>query len=272
MSASASPRRLLPLATLLCLVAPGRSAAQQVLFSDNFDAANGAIETYDGSGQSGSLAPLGYSLGGYAWQTQVSGNALKLWAGGPFAPSVSPAHDFAGVDHLRIEVNGASNPAGQGWVSFGAAANVLFTVPPEQRVQTDGAALVFNYNQGRVGGYGLTFFVGATAVYADTTVLGGANAFQIDLVALESGDTGVDIVVNGAHLDLNGAAAGNSYVIAGQFAQNYITLGHEFLAGSGTWYIDEWKVSAVPEPSTYGLILGGLALAGAAIRRRKASK
>jgi hypothetical protein len=31
----------------------------------------------------------------------------------------------------------------------------------------------------------------------------------------------------------------------------------------------ELQYSPIPEPSTYGLILGGLALAGAAIRRRK---
>jgi len=39
---------------------------------------------------------------------------------------------------------------------------------------------------------------------------------------------------------------------------------------SGTSYhLDHFSTNAVPEPSTYGLILGGLALAGAAIRRRR---
>ena len=265
-------RNSLLLAACGCVLASAEARAESVLLSDTFNADNGAIESYDRSGQSGSLAPLGYTLGGYAWQTEVSGNALKLWAGGPYAPSVSPAHDFAGVDHLRIEVNGASNPIGQGWVSFGTDANALFTVPTEQRFQQGGAALVFNYYQGRVGGYGLTLFVGSTAVYADTTTLGVVNDFQIDMVALQSGDTAVDIVVNGTYLDLNGAAAGKSYVIAEQFTKNYVTLGHEFFAGSGIWYVDGYTISAIPEPSTYGLMLGGLALAGAAIRRRKISK
>jgi len=35
------------------------------------------------------------------------------------------------------------------------------------------------------------------------------------------------------------------------------------------YHLDHFSTNAIPEPSTYGLILGGLALAGAAIRRRR---
>ena len=44
------------------------------------------------------------------------------------------------------------------------------------------------------------------------------------------------------------------------------------LDGSDAYILSLESLTVVPEPSTYGLILGALALAGAAVRRRKTSK
>ena len=78
---------------------------------------------------------------------------------------------------------------------------------------------------------------------------------------------------------------GETVVISGPASGNFLTgisFG-EFTEGqwpllkssSGDWSFDTLLTvggTPIPEPSTYGLILGGLALAGAAIRRRKKSK
>ena len=44
------------------------------------------------------------------------------------------------------------------------------------------------------------------------------------------------------------------------------------LSQSGEWIVLNYAVAPIPEPSTYGLMLGALALAGAAVRRRRAKR
>ena len=64
-------------------------------------------------------------------------------------------------------------------------------------------------------------------------------------------------VSHGAYVTLVGAGAGSDF---------------DNVSVDGSVTLTYYYNSAVPEPSTYGLALGGLALAGAVIRRRRSAK
>jgi hypothetical protein len=84
----------------------------------------------------------------------------------------------------------------------------------------------------------------------------------------------LEIQVNeGEFLVLSGPTTG-SFLIGtaySNFHEGSWTLNNALYQNFGA-VLNVGDAPAVPEPSTYGLILGGLALAGAAVRRRKISK
>lgn len=70
---------------------------------------------------------------------------------------------------------------------------------------------------------------------------------------------------------------GQSIASSVLFSYSGMTLSESFKFGNvvtldGNPLITYIDASAIPEPSTYGLVLGGLVLAGAAIRRRRTTK
>ena len=240
-------------ATFACTV----SARAQVLFTDTFTAADSNMDVYAGGGQSGSLTtPIGYTFTGANWQTQISGNNSLIFSNGNTG-SFSLAHNFTNAQHLTINSTFAL-PQGTAWIKFGAAPNADFNAAGGAAFAVDGSSDVY-------------LFDGASNVATFNDILLASNTLQIELISSANyngtGTVAINAWLNSVQLDLNGGSAGNTYTRASGFTQNYMTFA-QFSTVLQSWTVNDWEVTAIPEPSSLAM----LAAAGIGIclfRRRR---
>ena len=231
----------------LFLFSLNQVSAEVILFADTFTAANSNMNEYANGGQSGSIGTAAYTFTGGTWQTQISSNSALLYANANTA-SFSLAHNFEDGQQLRIS-SSFTMPQGTAWIKFGSGANANFNA-------AGGAAFTFDSTGAAY------LFDGATGANLGT-LLQANNTVQIDINSSQNytgaGTVGIDVRLNGTLLDLNGNAIdGTTYFTTSGFTDNFITFA-QYSSGLQSWTVQDWQVSSIPEPSSYALMLGGIA-------------
>ena len=245
---------------IICVASVRQAAAQsaELLFKDTFTATDSNMDVYAGGGQSGSLTvPISYNFAGATWQTQISGNSALIYANANTA-SFSLNHNFTNSQNLLISST-FTLPQGTAWIKFGSGLNADFNA-------AGGAAFVFDNTSA------LYLFDGASGSSLGT-LLQANNTLMIEAICSAnyngSGTVDLNAWLNDSQLDLNGSGAGNTYTILSGFTQNYITHA-QYSGGFSSWTVQDWEVEAVPEPSTYALlVLSAAGLSAHVVRRRR---
>jgi hypothetical protein len=235
---------------LTCVTSVRQATAQsaELLFKDTFTATNSNMDVYAGGGQSGSLTvPISYNFTGANWQTQISGNNALIYANGNTA-SFALNHNFTNSQNLLISST-FTRPQATAWIKFGSGLNADYNA-------AGGAAFAFDNTS--------ALYLGTLLQANNTLVIEAISSANYD----GSGTVDLNAWLNNAQLDLNGAGAGNTYTISGGFTQNYITHA-QFSGGFSSWSVEDWQVEAVPEPSTYALLVLGAAGVVAHVARRR---
>ena len=119
-----------------------------------------------------------------------------------------------------------------------------------------------------------TFAVNTGITYRNTTTNATASVDSLKLELIDIGSQYLAYLL--FHSSTGLAMQGNEALVAEGTTTGYAIIDVPYSTfNTGTWTDYNMvlvNAAPIPEPSTYGLMLGGLALAGAAIRRRKISK
>jgi hypothetical protein len=260
-------------ALLICAMFVMREPLQaQLLFSQDFSSSS-LLSNYVNSGSPGSGQWNAIGSGGTGVTVAISGGALTFTRTTASTGSFSRTTDFSptpGALIYKFDLAVSGNTAAQTTAAvfqigsgFGTANAAEINANVYARIGVNFSATNGNFTLRDLG-----------AAVNSPTFSGRQTIF---LALNNSGSTkhyvGPDSASHSLGNDTINVWAGTSIVFSAMnpttATQSLTDLKFAFTAGTGTIAIDNISVTAIPEPSTYAVMLGLVALFGVMLRRRR---